>query len=173
MTRYVPAVLPDGDVPLSSALAFIALAEEVTEAALLAQVDELVSADTSAPGLQRSTVADHVAEIQAPARSVLTGYELYRAVVHDADADGRPWAPRFAAVMVWAEADGAPGSDGAPPNHRPVTEAEVVGQFPTRAFAGAWSPFYEASAALTSGLLGTPSGSASSSAGATATTTPA
>ena len=176
-TTYVPAVLPGGDVPLRSALAFVALAQEVTQAKLVALLDgrtENVSAGESA-GPRLSTVADHVAAFEDDGPR-LTGYELFEAVVYGEDPEGRPWAPRFAAVMVWVVADGDPETADSPANRRPVTEEEAgAASFPTRAFAEAWAPFYSASAGLTTGLLGTPSATGSSSTGAapTTTTTPA
>ena len=158
--RYVPAVLPGGDVPLANALAFIALAQEITEAALVALVDASAS-DVVAEGLaglgepigpRPMTVEEQIGGTEAP-RPPLTGFELYQAVVHEAG-----WASRFAAVMLWAESEDAPGGV------RPVTEEEAAGpRFPTRAFARAWDPFYSASAELTTGLMGTRDATASSS----------
>ena len=169
-----PAILPGGDVPLARALAFIGLAQEVTQAALVAAVDRQRDADgsgadgsadtpvESAPaelsGPRPVTVAEQVG-IDAAAPSPLSGFELFDAVVKGG------WAEHFAAVMVWDTTE-----DGPP---REVTTEEVSGPlFPTRAFAEAWSPFYEASAGLMTGLLHTRPATASSSTEAT-TMTPA
>lgn len=173
-TAYVPAVMPGGDVPLRNALAFIALAQEVTEEALVALVDRERSGDAarggpSPPPGPRPVSVDEQAgtglrtdQAEEGPRRRLSGFELYDAVVHSPT-----WAPRFAAVVLWAADPSAP--DGV----RDVTEEEAAGRFfPTRAFAEAWDPFYLASAALTDGLIGTPTGTGSSSAEAT-TTTPA
>lgn len=174
-TTYVPALLPDGDVPLTRALAFIALAQEVTQAALAESLGD-VSADTSpepAAGFKPVTASDQIAGAAEGPRP-LTGFELFDAVVHGRYApEGRPWAPRFAAVLLWAEDAAAPASGTTPAGFRPVTEAEAAGpSFPLTAFAEAYGPFAAASAKLTHGLLGTPSGTGSSSTGAAGTTTP-
>lgn len=151
--RYVPAVLPGGDVPLARALAFLSLVQEVTQAALVSSIDEAVREAPKGP--QPSTVADHVAAFEA-AQPQLTGFALFEAVVTGTDADGQPWAPRFAAVMVWrVPAGGTPES---------VSVEEASGEmFPSAAFAEAWSFFFEASSTLTNGLLGLPPASALSS----------
>lgn len=173
---YVPAILPDGDVPLRLARAFIGLAQEVTQQKLLAVLDEAreaspdVSADTSGP--RPITVAEQIgAESDA---APLSGFELFDAVVYGEDSEGRPWAPRFASVMVWRVDETAPETGDSPAGYRAVTEAEASGiSFPTRAFSEAWSPFFSASTGLTPVLLGTQPVTASTSAEATTTTTPA